>query len=265
MPGQDTILLLLPDSVKSLQETFESAVFEVSSLAVDQPGAGNGMALLEKAEIYYPTWFFIYLFTLLGFFAWVRLYYGSIFSQTVQATADFQVATRMYKDNSLLQNQLDSSLYFLYFLTIAFFLNFIELRMEIVPYGLKGGGLFLFNVGLLVGIFMGRLLMINVAGILFGRVGVFREYLYNVFIFNKLMGMATLPMLLLMVYTRGYLQVVIVWMTIAMIGLIVIMRLIRGGIFSFKKDVSFFYLFLYLCALEIVPLVLLYRWLEGIL
>ena len=32
-----------------------------------------------------------------------------------------------------------------------------------------------------------------------------------------------------------------------------------------KKDISIFYMFLYLCALEISPLVLLYRWLEGML
>jgi hypothetical protein len=47
--------------------------------------------------------------------------------------------------------------------------------------------------------------------------------------------------------------------------LIFLMRLVRGAIFSFKKDVLIFYMFLYLCALEIAPLVLLYRWLEGVL
>ena len=107
--------------------------------------------------------------------------------------------------------------------------------------------------------------MVNLAGFLFNRIKIFKEYLYNSFIFNKLMGMAILPLLLFVVYTTGILQKAFFWLTLATVVLVIIMRLIRGVVFSFKKDVSIFYMFLYLCALEISPLVLLYRWLEGIL
>jgi hypothetical protein len=72
-------------------------------------------------------------------------------------------------------------------------------------------------------------------------------------------------MLLFSVYTRGVVQDVFFWMTLFVLGLTYLMRLVRGIVFSFKKDVLIFYMFLYLCALEIAPLVLLYRWLVGVL
>ena len=224
-----------------------------------------GQEILLKAVLHPPTWYFIYLFLLAGFFAWIRVYYGNILTQTLQASVNFQVANRMFQDNSLLQNQLDRVLYLFYFLSMGFFLYDLELRLEITPYGLDGLGMFFFNMGVLVGVFLGRLLMLNLAGVIFNRLAIMREYLYNLFIFNKLTGMVVLPLVFLLVYTRGMLQELIFWLTLAVVFGIFLMRLFRGVVFSYKKEVLIFYMFLYLCALEIAPLVLLYRWLEGIL
>jgi len=224
-----------------------------------------GQEIILKATIHAPTWYFIYLFLLAGFLAWIKMYYGNIIFQTIQASVNFQVAHRMFQDNSLLQNQLDRLLYLFYFLSMAFLLYDLELRLGLAPYGLHGWGLFLFNLALLMGVFLGRLLLLNLAGLIFNNIGLFREYLYNIFIFNKLTGMAVLPLVFLLVYTRGILQELILWLTVIVVGGIFLMRIFRGMAFSYKKEVLIFYMFLYLCALEIAPLVLLYRWLGGIL
>ena len=220
---------------------------------------------MEKIQIHQPTWYFIYLVILIGIFAWIRLYYGNIFIQTVQASANFRVANRFFKDNSLLQNQIDRLLYLFYFLSMAFLLFYLELRIDQRPYGLMGSYLYLFNLGLLIGVFLARLILLNIAGFLFNRVKIMREYLYNIFIFNKLSGLLVLPLTFILVYIRGTLQGMFFIFIIFVLSVIVIMRLIRGVVFSYRKEVLFFYMFLYLCALEIAPLVLLYRWLEGIL
>ena len=224
-----------------------------------------GQEILLRAPIHNPTWYFIYLFLLAGFFAWIRLYYGNIIVQTVQASVNFQVANRMFQDNNLLKNQLDRILYLFYFLSLGFLLYYVELRVGLVPYGLQGWSLFLFNLALLTGVFLGRLFMLNLVGILFNQLSILREYLYNIFIFNKLTGIAALPLIFLLVYTKGILQDVFFWLSLITVCGIFLMRLIRGVVFSYRKEVLIFYMFLYLCALEIAPLVLLYRWLEGIL
>ena len=243
----------------------DTSVFDVSTIAGGVVPVEGGLELMQKVQIIPPVWLFIYLFVLLGFFAWIRLYYGNILTQTVQASTNFQVTSTMFKDNSLLQIQLDNILYVLYFLSIAFLLYLIEEGFQLKPYELQGGLLYLFNLALLVGVFFGRIVFVNLAGFLLNRIKIFREYLYNTFIFNKLMGIAIPPVLLFVVYTSGILQEVFFWLALTTVALVIIMRLIRGVVFSFKKDVSIFYMFLYLCALEISPLVLLYRWLEGIL
>jgi hypothetical protein len=166
----------------------------VISIFVGKSTQMPGQEILLKAVIHPPTWYFIYLFSLAGFLAWIRVYYGNIIIQTIQASVNFQVANRMFQDNSLLQNQLDRVLYLFYFLSVGFLLYDLEVRLEMAPYGLQGWGMFVFNLGLLVGVFLGRVLMLNLAGLIFNRLRVLKEYLYNIFIFNKLTGVAVLPL-----------------------------------------------------------------------
>ena len=263
MSGQDLALIPLPVTLDTLKHTVP--VFDLSTLANDIGSAEGAMAWLPKAQTGNPVWLFIYLFVMLGFFAWIRLYYGNILAQTVQASANFQVASRMFQDNSVLQKQLDNILYILYFLSIAFLLYYMERGLGKTPFGQEGAPLYLLNLALLAGLFFGRIVLVNLAGFLFNRLRIFREYLYNGFIFNKLMGMVMLPLLLLMVYTTGTIQRLFFWITLAALALVILMRIARGVVFSFKKGVSIFYMFLYLCALEIIPLALFYKWLEETL
>jgi hypothetical protein len=224
-----------------------------------------GLQLAGKAQIHEPTWYFIYLFILLGIYAWINIYYGNVITQIFQSSTNFNAANRMFKNTGQLQNQQDLVLYVFYFLSVGFLLYYLEQRTDVLPYDLQGGLLLLFNLSLLAGLLIIRVVIHNIAGLLFNSLKIVREYLYNMFVFNKLMGLVVLPLAFLLVYTRGILQEVVLWTSIVIVLGILVLRLIRGVVFSYKKDVLIFYMFLYLCALEIAPLVLLYRWLKGIL
>ncbi len=219
----------------------------------------------EKVQVHQPAWLFITLFVLLGFLAGIRIYYGSILMPTLESSVSFQVAARIFKDSSGLQKQQDNILYILYIFSAGLIVYMAEIRFGLEPYGLSGGLLYLFNLALVAALFLGRLVLMNVAGFLFNKTGIFREYLYNTFIFNKIIGILLLPLSLFVFYTNGVLMEVFQWITLGALFLILILGLIRGFIFSFKRGVSIFYMFLYLCALEMAPLILFYRWLEGIL
>ncbi|MFO7670597.1 MAG: DUF4271 domain-containing protein [Bacteroidales bacterium] len=227
--------------------------------------AAESLVWTDRIQFHNPAWLFITLFMLMGLFAGIRIYYGSIMMQTFQSSVSFQVASRIFKDKSVLQQQLDNILYGFYFLSAGLLLYVAEIKSGHEPYGISGGYLYLFNVALLLLLFIVRVVLINVAGFLFNKINIFREYLYNVIIFNKLIGISALPLLLFVIYTEGVLMEVFQWIALAVVSMILLMRLIRGFVFSFRREVSIFYMFLYLCALEMAPLVLFYRWLEGIL
>ncbi len=246
-------------------ERVPASMFDRSILAEEISVSAGGMHIVERVADHAPFWHFLFLFILLASFAWILRQYGQILHQTVTASLNFQVSSRMFNDNSQLQVQLDTVLYGLYLFSFSFFLFLLEERNEFRPYGLRGGSLYLFNLALLSGILLFRWIIINMAGYLFGRTRLYREYLYNALIYNKVIGISVIPALIFLAYTRGALQQILGLMAIALIMSIYIARIIRGIAFSIKKDISILYLILYICALEIVPLLLLYRWLEGIL
>ena len=227
--------------------------------------ADAGMEWVQRMHPEHPAWLFVWLLALLAFFAWIRSYYGNNLLGALQATVNYQASARMFLDNSVLQRQMDSILYLMYILSSGFALYVFENTLHLFPYGLEGGKLYLFNLGLLAALFFSRMFILNFIGFLFNRLKIFREYLYNIYLYNKLLGIILLPALLFTLYTNGTLREVIFWCIVAVVLVVIMMRIVRGIVFSFKKDVSIFYMFLYLCALEIAPLALLYNWLEGIL
>jgi ABC-type multidrug transport system fused ATPase/permease subunit len=265
MPGQESSLLMIMNAPMGISDTVYHQIFSTSALEPSPLSVEKGAAVIENLSGFHPPWLFLYLLVLFGLLAWVRVYYGNILSQTVQASTNFQMAARMFKDKSMLQIQLDNILHAFYFLAVACFLFFMEERLELAPYGLHGMVLYLFNLSLMLGIFLARIVLINLLGWLFNQLELFREYLYQTFIFNKLLGLVLLPVLLVAIYTRGAFQEVIIWVALGTVATVIIMRIIRGVVYSFKKDISIFYMFLYLCALEIAPLALMYRWLVGVL
>lgn len=105
-----------------------------------------------------------------------------------------------------------------------------------------------------------KVLTIAAAGSLFRESAAASEYIYTVFLFIKAVGVLLLPITIALAYIPAIPPAVFVH---AGLGLVVIAFLLR----TFKvlqagtqnKAISSFYLFLYLCTLEILPLVVLIK------
>jgi len=220
---------------------------------------------IERIPNHQPAWVFFTIFILLAFLAWVKMTYWQQLVQSLQASSNMQVANRLMLANNLLQRQLDNILYGFYFFSFGLLLYILEVRYDLHPYGLQGIAMYLFNVILLSALFFVRMLALNLCGGIFDRVKTFREYFYHSQVFNQVAGLVLLPLLVFVVYSRGILGEVFFYLALLTVLGLFAMRLLRGFIFSFRKEVSVFYMFLYLCALEIAPLLIVYRWFEGIL
>jgi hypothetical protein len=96
------------------------------------------MEWVYRIQDHQPAWLFITLFSLMGLFAWIRSQYGNILVQTIQATTSFQVAARIFLDNSVLQKQFDNLLDAFYLLSTCILLYLIEIRFGLYPYGISG-------------------------------------------------------------------------------------------------------------------------------
>lgn len=244
--------LMSEPSVKNLV-----APLSGETLLQPQSFSGDPGFLVQNAS---AAWHFYFLVFLLIAYAVARAFLGDLLKSTFNAVIRYNTAVAMYKDNSQLQRQLDTVLYGFYFLSIGFFMMLIARYFKLFPYGLRDAELFGFFTALIIVVFYMRIIIVNIVGHVFFSLKLFRAYLYHGFIYNKLMGIIALPMSIVIVYTIGKLNDAAVWTALGIMAVMLLMKMYRGILFSQKNRILNFYLFLYLCALEIVPMLLLYKW-----
>ncbi|MEO5641960.1 MAG: DUF4271 domain-containing protein [Bacteroidia bacterium] len=90
------------------------------------------------------------------------------------------------------------------------------------------------------------------------------EYVYNILLFNKIIGLVLFPICLLLAYARQIPAEILIWSGIVSWCFILIYRLLRIILIGISNSsVSFFYIILYLCTLEIIPFVVILKVFVG--
>ena len=113
---------------------------------------------------------------------------------------------------------------------------------------------------LLVFIYLGKLIILKAVGWIFNIVRATDTYIFIVFLVNKMLGIFLLPFLVLIVFEPSRAQQVFV--TLSLI-LVVVMFMYRFFLAfrPLQNEIrwSLFQFFIYLCAFELAPLVLIYK------
>jgi hypothetical protein len=109
-------------------------------------------------------------------------------------------------------------------------------------------------------IYLVKFLGLKICGWLFNMQQAADSYIFIVFIINKVIGISVLPFLALLTFTDGTIYIVSLVLSWCTIGGLFLYRFILGYA-AFRNEVRFnlFHFFLYLCAFEIAPLLLIYK------
>ena len=121
----------------------------------------------------------------------------------------------------------------------------------------KGPLLFLVFSACLFGAYLLKFLGIRIMQFLFDTDRGLKEYLYTTWLTNVVLGLVLLPLVFTVVFSNWEGVTYLVWGGLGLAGLFYLYRIGRGIRIGIVNNVSVFYLFLYLCTLEILPLIVL--------
>jgi hypothetical protein len=99
----------------------------------------------------------------------------------------------------------------------------------------------------------------KITGIITETVNETGEYLFNMDNINRVAGLFLFPVVLTGAFSTAINGKITVYTGILILFVLYLKLLYRGIKILFRKQFSIFYLFLYFCTLEFVPLVLLYK------
>jgi len=192
-------------------------------------------------------------------FIWIRLFYGRFFSVLLNAFSSLQLAIKLFRERNILQSRVSIVIDFIYLLALSLFLFVLSAHFGWLSGKRESIYVFLaiFNVVVLYAVL--RSVVLKITGFVFDNGAVFAEYTHHVYVINKVAGIFLFPVVVLSHYLPDAIVPVLQWTGILLCVGAFIFKIIRSYQIIIRKHIPLFYLFLYLCTLEILPLLLGYK------
>ncbi|KPK85829.1 MAG: hypothetical protein AMS27_06470 [Bacteroides sp. SM23_62_1] len=203
-----------------------------------------------------PDWLMGIIIVSLIVLAWLKLFYHKFINNTAISLWNFQLSKKEFRDQNIFSRRVAFILNLNYIIIGGLFIYLVFSYFRINPYNLGPFPLYLFSAGLLLIILLINQILLLLAGFIFNQQENFMEYLHQILLIYKNIGIFFIPVVLCIAYIQDNLRIYLIISGIALFLLGYLFRFVKGIQIIIKKDVLLLYLILYLCTLEILPVVI---------
>jgi hypothetical protein len=199
------------------------------------------------------------LFVSFGAFVWLYVSNQKKLGLLIKGFYAFRYGGQLSRDEYSVSNRVGFLLSVLFLFTIALFTGQV-----IEYYGLEiswsRSSMYIALVVCMILMYLVKYLMIRLSGFIFKVGKEAQDYSSAMFVFINILGLFMLPVVICLEFVKQINPLVFISTGFLFILGFLCMRLLRGLVIGISSNrVSKFYLFLYLCTLEIVPFVILVK------
>ncbi len=203
-------------------------------------------------------WLTVLIFGAIVLFATIRYSYVKYIKHLFTSLVNYPTSVRLLQDSNYPASHAAYRLDIIFYITFSIFVyqvfNYFEwadANHRIVFFAWTAAGAIIY--------FHGKKLLFHITGSLFQTRSETTEFLFNVNNFNRSLGLTMLPLVALIAFYPSQNTVYLIITGIAIVIAFYLLLLQRGILILLRKQFSIFYLFLYLCTLEFLPLLLIYK------
>jgi len=202
----------------------------------------------------------IILFCLLLVLSIIRQANVKRFNDIIKAFFIPRIAVQIAREENSIINRTSISLLVVFVFSGGLFLYQLANFLGFYPVLVFGtGSYFIFCAGIFALYFI-KITSLKVLAYVFRTEHMFSEYSFFIVLFNQILGLALIPLSAAITFARVVNAEYIIYAGLALILGMLFFRILRGSIAVVsRQNVSRFYLFLYLCTLEILPMALLVK------
>ena len=186
----------------------------------------------------------------------VRAYYQKHLSSIIASVFNIQLSDKLLREKNVLVRRVYFLLNLSYLVTLGLYFYQLTKRMNLQFSVESDFPLFLLILSILLGVIILRLIIAQFIAFVFDAVPVFREYLHNTFIINKNLGLYLFPVVISIVYVEQVVGDYLFILATIMLIISVLFRYLKGIQIILKHNIFLFYSILYLCTLEILPVLI---------
>jgi len=185
----------------------------------------------------------------------LKKYYQKFISQVATTLVNFQMAEKMLREKNIVVRRAFFMLNLNYILILSLFLLTLTIYWE---FRISNNYIqdYFILVGIVVVVVLLRIIIFYAAGFLFGTNQAMIEHIHISFLVNKNLGLIMLPLVFIILYTTPEASEITIYLCLGLLILATFYKIFRGFQIIIRNGVFIFYAFLYLCTLELLPLVL---------
>lgn len=189
--------------------------------------------------------------------AYIKIFYSKNITSLFRGGIFYFIAGRLTQENSLLWNRLFLLLDSLFFIVIPFGFSLAMQHLEFIPKGYTTFHVFLFSFAILLIFRIFRYISIKAIGLISNRFKDLNHLYFNILLYTRIASILLAPVVVLLAYANKSLTFTLLVFSAVVLGLAIVYRTLRTLQVFIGKGFSLFYLILYLCALEIIPILIL--------
>ena len=245
----DTTISL--QSVAFPQPEYVKSIFQTHQL---QPN-GFHIDQIRKAQ---PDWVLAILVVCFILFTWGQVFYHRRIQQIFRAPFSKRFINQLTRDGNLFRERISVALGIVYILTFSLFLYvFNEQILGLTLQGVSGISLYGLIAVVTIGILAAKVALVNLLGTIFRTRETTNNYLLNLLLFALITGPFLMVAMVFIVYLNS---IALIHISLVVFVVILLFRFMRGFFIGMAlRKFSYLFLFVYLCSLEILPLLVLIR------
>jgi hypothetical protein len=185
----------------------------------------------------------------------IKTYYQKFLNQVLSTTINFHLVDKLFHEKNILLRRAFFLLNINFVLIFSLFLFLISITYNIEISKNKFLD-YLIILSFFITFLIIRYLFFYISGLLFNKQVVISEYLHNKYLINKNIGIIFIPLVFTSIYTSSNISKILLTCACVLIVIASLIKIFRGFQIIMRNGVLLFYTILYLCTLELLPLVL---------
>lgn len=203
-------------------------------------------------------WLTIMLFLLVVLLASVRTGYNRYIGTLFHSLVSYSASVRMFREKnySFIHGSARLELLFYMIISVFAFQIFVNVTSDNQLYSITGFGV---TFAVLLFYFIAKKLLYKALGTIFIGATDTSELVFNMDNYNRATGIVLLPVVAVIAFNPFESAVIAIVTGVSVFAVFYIFLLKRCISILLKKQISILYLFLYLCTLEFLPLLMIYK------
>lgn len=241
---------------------YKRDIFRKSEAYTEHPVPGRPLNSRETPAIPTldaPDWIVGILLISLIVVAWIRIFYNKYLASAFTGLLLYQHGKNLFRERNLHYQRFSLGMNTLFSITAGLFLYLVHDYFSPGFPWLKGFPGFLLLAAVVMLVFFIRSVICRLTGFIARAGDLFAEYMHTIMMINKVLGLVLLPLVIGLPYLPGFLVPYLIYGGLGLFLFAYLVRIYKGlQIFTLNRF-SIFWMILYLCALEILPYLMIYK------